>query len=57
MCRKEEHRRGDDELHVNKLDGMDGRDGKGRRLFVSVVKFVEIFVQKGRMVHTMMPIR
>ena len=44
-------------MHVDELDGMDGRHGEGRRLLISVVQFVEIFVEERRVVHAVVPIR
>lgn len=56
MSRHQEHGRDENALHMDKLDGMDGRDGESRRLFVRVVQFVEVLVEEWRVVHAVVPI-
>ena len=54
--REEEQGAKHDTLHVKKFKGMNGRDGKCSRLFVSVMKFVEIFVEPGSVIDSVMPV-
>ena len=56
MNRHEEHGRNVDELNVDELKGVDGGDGKGRGVFVGVVKFVEMLIQPGCVVNTVRPV-
>ena len=41
---------------MNKFKGMDGRDRKRGGLLVSVMKFVEIFVEPGSVIDSVMPV-
>lgn len=56
MCREEEHGRHKDGLDVHKFNWMNSCHWEGSRLFVRVVKLMEVFVQERDMVPPMMPV-
>lgn len=57
MHGEEHHGTDEDGLHVEKFNGMDGGDAEGRGLLVLVVQLVEVFVEEGQVVHTVVPVR
>jgi hypothetical protein len=54
---EQEHWRREHELHVDKLYWMNGSHRKSGWLLVSVVQFVEVFVEERRVIDAMVPVR
>jgi len=53
---EEKHWRREHQLHVDKLNRVDGRHGESCRLFVFVVQLVEVFVEEWSVVDAMVPV-